>query len=264
MGKYWASFKTAFRGESAYKLDMLIAVGVNIAFFFVFFYVWRAVYSNGGVDQINTYTLSNTITYYFITSIIFRLDPSAAIYLNWEVWDGSFTNELVRPYSAKLIYMVYAVATMLFQAVMHLPFIAIMLVFARSYIIFPSLEMFGFFLVSLLLSALLYLAINMLLHSLALRFGDQDANILLFNYIIAFLAGGIIPLNFLPTGAYNFLNLLPFKALFFVPCSVFLQKMPTTQIYASWLQSVFWIAIFFGLYYFVFQNGLKRYAGTGR
>lgn len=264
MKKYLSYFKTNFYAESAYKADFFIDIASSIVFFFVFYFIWTSVYQNGNISNIGTFSLSATITYYFITSLIYRMEPGEYMYLNNEIWNGWLTNEIIRPYSARLIYVISALAPMSVIMLLYLPVAAVMIIFASQYIVLPSLLMFALFLVSLALGFLLSMSMNLIIHTLCFFYGDQGSNITLLNYIISILGGGIFPLSFLPAKVFAIINFLPFKFLFFVPANVFLGKMGVSEILYSWLNVSVWIITFFAIYYFLFQKGLKNYTATGR
>ena len=135
---------------------------------------------------------------------------------------------------------------------------------ARNYIVIPDAINIFYFLISVFLAFFLAIAFNLIFHALTFRFGDQDASIELFNYIALFLAGAFFPLAFLPQNAFHIFSLLPFKNTFFVPIEIFLGKIPPSQIYLSWVETIIWTVIFYVIFKLIYKNGLKHYTGTGR
>lgn len=264
MNKYIKYFLTNFHAEAAYKAHYLIYIASEIVFFAVFFFVWTNVYSKGGVSEISDFSLSATVTYYFITSLIFRLNPAQSIYLNKEIWNGHLTNEIPRPYSIKFIYLMSSLALASVEILTYLPFAGIILIFVGEYIIFVSFAHLALFVLAMALSSMLGMSIYLFLHSLCFHFGDQDANLGLINYLIAFFGGALFPLKFLPENLYRIFSYLPFKYLFDFPASVYLGKLSDSEMLLGFAQVVLWTIIFFCLYYISFQSGLKKYAAVGR
>ena len=264
MLKYLKYFKTNFAEEATYKADFIFYIGSEIIFFVVFYFIWTNVYQKGGVTDISSFSLPATITYYFLTSLLFRLNPGDAIYLNRAIWNGELTNEIAKPYSIKLIYFVSSVSIMALEMLTYLPFALIILIFVSKYIIFVSYWYLFLFIISMVLASTLGITLYLLLHSFCFYFGDQDANIGLISYIISLVGGALFPLRFLPTSLYNAFNYLPFKFLFDFPANVYLGKISNHDIWMGFIQMVVWIIVFFCLYYFSFQNGLKRYSAVGR
>lgn len=264
MKKYWLYFSTAFRAESAYKADFLFSIIINLVYFFIYFTIWKTIYTNGGIDQISSYTLGSTITYYFISNLIFQTDPSNFIYLGWDIWEGNLTNDLIKPYSIKIIEILISLADVAINFLLYLPIAAAIIVIFYQYLQFPTALTFVYFIIAFLLSILLMLSIGLFLHSMNFFFGDQEANIGLANYIIFFFAGAFFPLAFLPQKIGAIINLLPFKYLFNTPINIFLGKMSHTEIMSSFAGALLWILIFYFAFNFLFNKGIKRYSGVGK
>ena len=264
MRKYFKYFQINFKEEATYKADYIFHIGSEVVFFFVFYFIWTNVYSKGGVSDISSFSLPATITYYFITSLLFRLNPAQSIYLNSAIWRGELTNEIPKPYNIKLIYFVSSLSIMAMDIVTYLPFAIIILLFVGKYIVFVSFWNLFLFIISMILSSTLGIGIYLFLHSLCFHFGDQDANLGLVGYLISFVGGAWVPLKFLPDGLYSAFSYLPFKYLFDFPASIYLGKVTNGDVWLGFVQIIFWIIIFFSLYRYSFRSGLKKYAAVGR
>lgn len=264
MKKYFVYFWTSFKMNSAYKANIYFSLIIDVIFFYISFALWKTIYTEGGINQIDTYSLRDTITYFFVQSVLFRLDVSGSIYLNWTIWSGYFTNDLIKPWSIPTITILDGIAERFFVFLLYIPVVAAIFLSAREFIQFPGLGQLLLFFVSVILAFALNIAFNLIFHALCFHFGDQNANIELFNYISIFLAGAIFPLSFLPDKIEFFFNLLPFKNLFFIPIEVFLGKMTGMEVAWHWLETIIWIAVFYIIFKIIYQRGLKHYTGTGR
>lgn len=262
--KYWVYFRTSFHNTLAYKADFIIYIIANMVFFFISFALWKNIYSTSGVTEINTYSLTQTITYYFITSFIFRLDPTFSMYLNETIWNGNFTNDLIKPWNAVLVDIVYTLNELFLDLLLYLPFCFFIFMIAFQYISITSFANLIYFLVTVILGIFLAISFYDIIHAFSLHFGDQDANISLISYIVAFLAGGVFPLAFLPEKLKNIFEVLPFRFLFDVPANIYLGKLSSLEIFSAWTQMILWIIGFFTIFYFIYKTGLKKYTGTGR
>jgi ABC-2 type transport system permease protein len=263
MTKYWTYLGVSFKAFFTYKADFALSICFNMIFFFIFLFVWKSVYGANSSGTIANYTLSGVITYYLITSLIYRTDLIDSIYLGQVIWNGDFTNDLIKPWNAYLVDIIATISDVMISLIIYTPFFTIMIIAAHDYIIFPSLIYLGYFIITLLLAFIMNLWINYILHALTFYWGDQEPNIGLINYIIAFFAGGYFPLAFLPAGLAWF-KYLPFRFLFDVPANIFLQKLSLMQILSSWGQMLIWIVVFYLIFLLLYKNGLKRYTGTGR
>jgi|GEM_PF-187529 len=264
MKKYFVYFWTTVKLNTAYQANIYFSLIIDVIFFYISFALWKTIYTEGGINQIDTYSLRDTITYFFVQSILFRIDVSGSIYLNWTIWSGYFTNDLIKPWSISAINILDAVAERFFVFLLYIPVVAAIFLSARQYIEFPNLGQFFLFIITVILAFALNIAFNLILHVLCFYFGDQSPNIELFNYFSIFLAGAIFPLSFLPDKIEFFFNLLPFKNLFFIPIEVFLGKMTTPEIFWHWLETIIWIAVLYIIFKILYKRGLKHYTGTGR
>jgi len=235
-----------------------------MVFFFIYLAIWKTIYLSTNSTEINGYSLSNTITYYFATSIIFRLDVSSSIWLASDIWDGAIANDLVKPWNVKVIHFLVSLSQIGVDFLLFLPFCIFIFFIAHEYLIFPDLLNLLFFVITLILGFFLNMFFNLIFHSLTFHFGDQEANIELVNYIVGFLAGSVFPLVFLPELMKRLFYFLPFRFLFDTPANIFLGKLTFSEILSCWLQMGLWIAIFYLIFFFIFKSGLKKFTGTGK
>lgn len=264
MRKYWEFFKICLRSESAYKADYVVDIASNMVFFFIYLALWGTIYRARGVDEIGTYTLINTITYYLITSFIFRFDVAGTVYLNSSIWEGWLTNHLVQPWSAKLITIAEAISNLAIELLLYIPFWCFMLIVSWDYIKLPDLQHFLMFLVTLVLTYFMNMAFILIWNSLAFYFGDQDPNIGFIAHIAVFLGGGIFPLTFLPEKIHRFVLHLPFHFIFDYPANIFLGKVSLGDAALSWVEIIGWTLLFYLIFHLLYRNGLKHYTGVGR
>ncbi len=264
MKKYLSYFYVSFREFFTYKADYLVGIIFSLIYFFIYFSLWKAVFASNGQTDIGNYTLANTITYYFVISFIFRLDVTDFIYLSNEIWNGTFTNGLVKPWNAVYCYLLIALSQVAIEILLYIPFAIFIFIFAASYIILPTLTMALCFIVTILLGIFLSFAINFCLHALTFRLGDQEGNINLVSFIISFLAGSIFPLTFLPGALKTFFMALPFRYLFDFPANVFMNKVPLNEVLIGWVQILGWGILFWLIFAIIYKKGLKIYSGTGR
>jgi ABC-2 type transport system permease protein len=264
MKKYFSYFIVSFNAFFTYKADFLIGIIFNLVFFFIYFALWKTIYTGTGQEAISNYSLASTVTYYFIVTLIFRLDVSGRIWLGNDIWSGSYTNDLVKPWNAITIQILTTLSELAIEIMLYMPFAIFIFVFAFNYLILPSPIIFMFFLITLLLGIFLNFVINLSIHSLTFHFGDQEGNANLINYLISFLAGGIFPLAFLPENIKQVFMALPFRYLFDFPANIFLGKVDTGSLYIGWLQMIIWILIFLVVFLIIYKKGLAKYTGTGR
>ena len=264
MRKYLSYLNISFKSNTAYKGDFIISIIFEMVYFYIYFAIWRTIYASNGDVAIASYTVSAMVTYYFITALMYQIEPSGAIYLGQNIWSGDFTNDIVKPWKTHLIDIIYTTGEIGFKALMYLPFLIFIYLTASSYILLPTVANLGFFLVTIVLVFFMLLLFHMIIHALTFFLGDQDANIGLITYLISFIGGGIVPLALLPGKLKAVVDVLPFRFIFNEPANIFLGKVPPENIMLDWLQIILWIMVFYLAFYYLFKQGIKRYSGIGR
>lgn len=264
MKKYLIYYNKLLKTNFVYAPNFFFTQILDLVFFLTFFFLWKNVYQSSGIEIISGYTLTGLITYYFATEFIFRFDVIESIYLNWDIWEGTFSNWVIKPAKVAILYMTDPLVEKTIAVALALPIFALSYLIAKDYINLPSLQIWGLFAVTLLLSFILNILFNFCLHAFCFRFGDQENNIELINFISLFLAGGFFPLSFVPGILGQILNYLPFKYLMFVPANTFLGKYSFDQIALGWLTMIAWIVILYFTFKIIYKNGLKYYSGVGR
>jgi ABC-2 type transport system permease protein len=264
MKKYWTYFIIELKVFFSYKADVFLGMLFNLIYFGVSFAVWTAVYREGGVSEIGSFALNDTITYYFLTAIIFRFDTVDEIFLGEMVWNGDFTNDLIRPYSTRLIHFIDGLSGVFVNFSLFIPVVLLIIMWAHQYLELPTATNLVYFIIALLLGFFVNTMFNLLIQSLTFHFGDQDANITLLDFLVKFLAGATIPLAFLPNKIMWLVNLLPFKYIFYNPIAIYLGKMNPTEIWQSFVGAVVWSLLFYLIFRVVFNTGLRKYTGIGR
>ncbi|OQB06075.1 MAG: hypothetical protein BWY19_00504 [bacterium ADurb.Bin212] len=264
MSKYANYFNMCVRSMLAYKADYFLYMAINTVFFYISIALWLTIYKVGGVDQINSYTISNTITYYLLTTLIFRFDMVNVIYLGNEIWTGKFTNDYIKPWNVTFIHFIASVADIFMGLLTFVPFLLIMYFSSSWLITLPSAQNVLLFIITMILAMVMNFFFNLIFHALTFHYGDRRSLIELINFIISFLAGSMFPLAFLSGTIKDIFLALPFKYLFYIPIETFLGKMTSEQIIRSWPIIITWSLIFFGVYRVVFLTGIKKYEGTGR
>lgn len=264
MGKYISYLVTSFRANTAYKGDFALSIIFEMVYFYIFFALWLTIYSTNSNPVIASYTVSAMVTYYFITALIYQVEPSGALYLGDNIWTGYFTNDILKPWKTQLINFIYTTGEIGFRVFLYIPFLFFIYLTAHSYILLPTIPNLLFFLVTLVLIFFLMLTLQMVVQVLTFFFGDQDANAGLIVYLVAFVGGGIVPLALLPAKIKSVVEVLPFRFIFNEPANIFLGKVSPNAVFFDWLQIILWIVGLYMVFNFLFKKGLKRYTGIGR
>lgn len=264
MRKYLTYFIVSFRANTAFKVDVSISIIFEMVYFYIYFSLWQTIYSVSNVSTISSYSISAMVTYYFVTAFLYQTDPTRAIYLGNEIWNGNFTNDLIKPWRVKFIHYIYTAGDVGFRLFMYLPFFFFIYLTVHNYIIIPTPLNLLFFVFTVFLTFIMMMSFYLIFHTLTFFLGDQYANIGLIAYLVTFLGGGVIPLSLLPDAVKPYIEYLPFRFAFNEPANIFLGKVTTTEVFWGWFQIILWSILFYLIYSIIFQKGTKRYTGTGR
>ena len=264
MSKYLAYLRVNLINIYAYRADFFLYMGLNTVFFYISIALWAAVYTSSGAETISSYTLSDMITYSFMTSLLFRLDLTHSLYLGEDIWGGYFANDLIKPWNIVLVHFTCTLSDLFFSVVTYLPFFVIMYLTSFKMINLPTTANLIWFLIIVAASLIMNFFFNLILHALTFHFGDQESQIHLINYITSFLAGAIFPIALLSGWVKELFMALPFKLQFAIPAEAFLGKISPAESLGYAIEAIVWCLIFYLIFHFVYKSGLKKFTGTGR
>ncbi|MBM7866289.1 daunorubicin ABC transporter permease [Heliobacterium gestii] len=258
----WEVMRIQFMKMLAYRVVYFTGVftyAVNIG---AYYFLWEAVYRHkstlGGLDlgQMITYVAVAWIsrTFYFN-----NVDREIAD----DVRTGKVAVELARPYD----YLTYRLSSALGEALFRFGFFTLPgAVFA--FLLFPvrlpdSVESLGFFLVSIALSFVINNAIN-LLTGLTAFFTLNTTGIIRAKHIaIDLLSGLVAPISLFPAVAQQWLRLLPFQSIAYVPTMIYTGALRGEALRDALIQQVFWAVLLMALARALFVYARRRMVVQG-
>lgn len=267
MNKYLSVFKISFQQEFAYRLSFVMWRVRNILQILVVFFLWDTIftYRTGEVfgydkDKILTYILGLIFVKAFVLSA--RAQDVAG-----EIARGEIINYLLKPLnyfkywltrdiSSKALNLTFAVGEFaLLYIILKPPFyfqtnIFQMLLFLLSI----CLAIFTYFLLLFIVNAIPFWAPEL----------GWGGHFIFTIIMVEFLSGVLFPLDILPVGVQNFLNLTPFPYLIFFPLQIYLGKITGLIALKGILISLVWIVGLWILMNKIWQKGFKAYQAYGR
>jgi len=227
--------------------------------------LWRAIYTGKG-DSVAGYTLAQMISYYLVVTIVDALTAVAED--DWQIAgdikDGRISQFLLKP----IDYMTYrfclfGAGRLIYTAVAFMP-VALFILYQRHYFVPPAnWETFGWFAISLVLTAALQFLISYTLALLA--FWLLEISTLIFIvFAFEYIAGGhLFPLDILPPGLSAVLAFTPFPYQMFFPVSIYVGKVSGDALYKGLLIQAMWVAIAYVMARFVWARGIRKYSAVG-
>jgi ABC-2 type transport system permease protein len=142
--------------------------------------------------------------------------------------------------------------------------LAIFMVCLRRYFVPPAdWAAFGWFLLSILLTALLQFFSSYAMAMLAFWVLEVSTFIFIlfaFEYIAS---GHLFPLDILPPGLQQALGYTPFPYQLYFPVSIYMGKAKSAELVHGMVLQVFWVLAAYALARFAWNRGIKRYSAVG-
>ena len=223
MELYIEFVKKSFQERYAYRFDFFVTFIGSIMAIFIQFSIWSALYNKN--EAIHSVTLTDMLNYVVISTFVMALTRSnVGQVIADRVSNGSIATDLTRPVNFKYYLFAENVGSNSF----NLLFVTIpTCIFAGIFYRFTFNEdivIWGLFLVSLLLGAIIAFYINYVLGLLAFWFKTSFYISWFLQALNELFSGSIVPLWFYPKWLFTMSSWLPFKLVYFDPISIYLGK----------------------------------------
>ncbi|HVA92005.1 MAG TPA: ABC-2 family transporter protein [Chloroflexota bacterium] len=262
-GRYRAIFRTCLAESLTYRSQNAVWVvqGVLPPLFAII--AWLAIY--GGRQQVGSFTRSDMITYYLVISVAWyviggRINNQIARAIK----DGSLAHQLLKPYAALAPQVLGEQCWKLVSLVLALPlYLVLVLYFHHDLHLALSLPRLALALASMVLSATIFIILEVILGSLAFWTTDTRNLFEVYDLLLVLASGELAPISLFPGWLGDVLNGLPFRYTFSFPVEVFLGKLGPTQTALGLLVQLGWLAALCGLARLLWIRGLRRYSAAG-
>jgi ABC-2 type transport system permease protein len=248
----------------SYRADFWIGfVGNVVTQFGVAFFLWKAIFTARGVDEMEGYTFGGLMLYYLLVPLVERIVFGQEMgFMSGEIYDGGLTRYLLYPVSFfRVKYAATLAQSTLFIAQMLLTLTVFLLVFRNPFSL--TWRNFAAALPVFLLSGLLHFCLTACLEMTAF-WADNVWSIMVFNRMIThLLGGGLIPLAFFPAKLRAVLEYLPFPRVVSFPIRCLLGQVGQGEWLKGMGLTAAWALVFAGLAALVWRKGLKGYSGVG-
>ena len=265
MNKYWQVVSIGIQNTLVYRVNFLFRVLFGFIPLIAILSMWRTIYE-GKENSVAGYTLGQMISYYLIKTIVDAL--TAVSEDDWQIAadikDGHISQFLLKPIDY-LSYRLclFAAGRMIYSVVALVPVGLLVLWFRNWFVLPPDWPTFGWFLVSVLMTALLQFFISYTMALLAFWVLEVSTFIFIL-YAFEYLAGGqLFPLDILPPPLFHALQFTPFPYQLFFPVNVYLGRVTGAGLAQGLLIQGAWVAVAFLLARFVWSRGIRHYGAVG-
>ncbi|MEE1171844.1 MAG: ABC-2 family transporter protein [Ruminococcus sp.] len=252
---------------ATYRVNWIFFMLGNAIACFVSYFIWAAVYSSGGEESMNGFTMPQMVVYIvlmFLTSTIIASD--GAYVVGEEIRDGTIAMRLIKPVSYNATFLFQELGNKLpTEIAIAVPMI-ILVEIART--VMSGEVQFNvlcllLYIISCVTAYLINFYFNICFGFLAFVIKYLWGANMMKNCIIGFLSGTVIPLSFLPDALERVFLFLPFASLNYTPVMIYMGKYSGAELcYYLGLQ-IFWALFFFGLSKALWKASVKRLSVQG-
>jgi ABC-2 type transport system permease protein len=265
--KYWHVLNVGVQNNLTYRFNYLARAVFGFIPMIAILYVWRTIYEgNGPNSMVGAYTLGQMISYYLLSAVVDAL--SAVNEDDWQIAadikDGNISQFLLKP----IDYLTYRLCLFLsgrlaYLAVAAAP-LALFILCLRQYFVWPAdWSTLAFFLVSVVLTALLQFFMSYTMAMLAFWVLEVSTFIFIlfaFEYIAS---GHLFPLDILPGGLQQALYFTPFPYQLYFPISIYMGKAAGMELVKGLAVQLSWVVVMYGLARLAWGRGIRRYSAVG-
>jgi ABC-2 type transport system permease protein len=242
MKVFWAFTRQAFFNSSVYRFDFWLRIISVYLWMYTVYWVWKTLYTQtpGAFDL----SLEQMVTYGILgMALEIFLDVGPEWYIATQVRSGAIDTDLMKPLDFHLHMLARSAGEMLFSlGILALP------TFVVGYFLFglrlPADAVTALlFLASLVLSFFVFFHISFLLGTLTVLTLDIRSISWAYYSMVTFFSGQVVPLWLFPDFLRKISEALPFQAIYYIPMSIYIERMSgNTALQGLGLQ-VFWTIV---------------------
>lgn len=245
----------------AYRASGIIWVLTDLVTALTMPFVWQAASKSGPIQGMNGGDLT---AYYLATLIIGAFVTSHLMWeLAFEIKEGRFTVQLVRPFSIYQFTFLRNITWRIIRLGLTAPFLIFLLWLYRDALSQANFSLSWQFFASVLLGHLVSFTFVMAMASLALIVTEVFSIFQLYYVPQLFLSGYLFPMALFPDWVQSLSRFLPFYYTLGAPTEILLQRVPESNVPAVLLTQLAWIGVFYVAAKFMWKLGLKHYTAVG-
>lgn len=244
-----------------YKFEFfiwLVTIPIMLA---IYYFLWKAIFAYTGDEVIKGFTFPALISYYVLTQLVGGFTGGwIANSFSYDIRYGGLISNLVLPIN----FFFYKLSNLVGQKI-FLIFIQTLPVLVLGMIFFNLKinRFFPFFVASLILATLLNFILFFCIGLSAFWFKENIAFLRIFWITDNILSGAILPLAFFPKVLQSISLFLPFQYSLYIPINIFLGKYSFFVVFKMLFIQVFWIALMFAVWNFLWKKGIKKFEAVG-
>ena len=265
MKKYLHVLNIGIQNQLVYRVNFLFRACFGLLPLIATISLWRTVYAGKEGEDVGGYTLAQMISYYLVVTLV---DMFTAV--NEDDWqiaadirEGNISQFLVKPIDyLKYRLCLFLAGRAIYTSVALVP-VALFILIQGKYFVAPNWDTFGWFLLSIVMTALLqfFLSYGMAL----LAFWVLEVSTFIFIlFAFEYIAGGhLFPLDILPPMLMKILSFTPFPYQLFFPVSIYVGKSTGSALYQGLFIQFLWVVAAYLFARFMWARGIRKYSAVG-
>lgn len=265
----WCILKTSIAERLTYRADFAFATLVRFLPIITQVFLWGAIYqAQGPGDQktINSYTYGDMVAYSLLVMVgrAFSSMPGLTTGIARDIRDGTIKKFLTQPVDMLDYLFWHRVAhKLVYYVVAFVPFVIVFWLCSSYFKGWPDAVTIAACGIALVLAFLIGFLIESLMGLIAFWFLEVSSLVFVYMLLSYFLSGHMLPLDWLPDPLSQWILLLPFKYLAFVPAAVLLQKYDSQSLALELVSGCLWVVALYLLNRLALSRGLRRYSAYG-
>ena len=264
---WWTILRICLEERLVYRGDFALGTLMRFLPFVTQIFLWGAVFASRGTGSIGGYSYEEMVAYLLLTNVsrAFSSMPGLASSIALQIRNGEVKKFLIQPIDMIGFLLLSRVAhKLVYYAVAIGPF-ALVFYLSRGYFThgWPEPTVMAAYLVSLALSFLLGFFFETSIGMVGFWLLEVSSLLFVVQLLSFFFSGQMFPIDILPGGWRQAVEVLPLQFLAYFPAAVFLGKIQGSALAWGLVVQAAWVVFFFAFSRTAFRLGLKRYSGYG-
>ncbi len=267
MSKYLQIISVGLQNTLAYRLNFFFRALFGLIPVAATIFLWRTIYASKPAESdVAGYALSQIISYYLVVTVVDAL--TAVTDDDWqiaaEIRDGQISQFLLKPIDYLAYrFLLFGAGRMVYLVTSLIPLGGFMLWHSDSLHLPGDLTVYGWFFLSVVMTALLQFLASFTMALLAFWILEIETFIFIL-FAIEYVAGGhLFPLDILPPWITAALYYTPFPYLLYFPVSIFLERTTGSLLQMGLMIQAFWVLVAYGTARWVWSRGIRKYGAVG-
>ncbi len=262
MKSYLSYFKLRIITNIQYRAAAIAGLSTQVFFGIVYVMVYIALYESN-TNSVHPMELPQLVSYIWLGQAFLAL---TFIYIKDEdfilmVRNGNISYELVRPQNFYLKFYIKILSSRLIAAFLRFfPLIIFAFLLPKPYNLILPVSPLNFlvFIIAMIISSILVVALSMIVHILSIFTIDYRGLFTIYGVIGELFMGGIVPLPFLPNFLQRIADFLPFRFITDYPYRIYVGNLPLSGCGSQLLLGIFWIIVSIIIGYRLSKLALKK------